>query len=93
MSIGCYFRAAAFALPVGLGAVACTDSQGRVDPVRTGALVIGTGVAASVLANNNDARDRNRNRDRDRYSWRNDQGERHSCGDGHRHEKRCGFGW
>lgn len=85
-------KAAILAAPFGLAA--CTDSQGRVDPLRTGALVIGTGVAATALANNNDNDDRrDRNRDRGRYSWRNDQGERHSCGDGHRHEKRCGFGW
>ncbi len=92
MSINGMMKAAILAAPFGLAA--CTDSQGRVDPLRTGALVIGTGVAATALANNNDNDDRrDRNRDRSRYSWRNDQGERHYCGDGHRHEKRCGFGW
>lgn len=91
MSINSLLKAAAVAAPFGLAA-ACTDSQGRVDPVRTGALLVGTGVAASVLANNNDNDDRrDRDRDRGRYSWRNDQGERHSCGDGHRHVRRCGF--
>lgn len=61
------------------GLAACSDGKGGVDPVRTGALVAGTAIAAGLVASadkeqNNRGRDRDRDRDRPRG---------HYYGDGH----------
>lgn len=101
MSVRDLLKVAVLAVP--FGAAACTDSQGNIDPVRTG-LAVGAGalVIGALDDNDNDRGRRDRDWDRDRDHRRHDGWgrpryvERHYCGDGHNHARQCGgyyYGW